>query len=71
MAAERHQHGRGVGIGSAPFSGFAPDGIDGADTPRQGIDGVEVANHLLLVRYGDAETRDRYFIGEHEEVPEL
>ena len=71
MPAQRHQHSGGVGIGPTPLSGLAPHSVDSADTARQRIDGVEVANHLLLVRNGDAETGDRYFIGQHEKIPEL
>ena len=71
MPAQRQQYSGSVGIGSTPLSGLPPDGVDGADTARQGIDGIEVANHLLLVWDSHAETGDRYFIGKYEKIPEL
>ena len=71
VPAQRHQHAGGVGIGAAPLAGLAPDRIHRADTARQRIDDVQIANHLLLVRNGHAEAGDRHFVGQHEEIPEL
>ena len=36
--------GFGVGIGAAPFSGFAPDGIDGANAAGERIHEIEIAH---------------------------
>ena len=57
-----------VGIGAAPLAGLAPDGVDGADAARQRVHHVEIADDLLLVRNGDAETGKRELGGQREEV---
>ena len=58
MLFKRFDHGGRVRVGSAPFPGFAPNGVDCADAPRQRIDVIQIPHDFLLVRNGDAETGD-------------
>src|SRR4051812_48649107 len=71
MLRERHENRGRIRIGPAPFAGLTPDRIDGADAARQRVHDVEITNHLLLVRYRDAESGDGSFVRQCEKIPEL
>ena len=68
QARERPSDAGGIGIGATPLAGLAPDGVDSADASRQRIHHVQVADDLLLVGDGDAETGEGKLGGQREEI---
>ena len=68
---QRNRDSVGIGVGAAPLSRFSPHRVDRADAPRQRIDQVEIAQDLLLVRDGHAESGQRQLLGQHQKILEL
>ncbi len=63
VPAQRYKNRFGICVGAAPFSGLAPNRINRADAAGHRVHGVQVSNHFLLVRNGDAETGDGHLVG--------
>ena len=68
---QRQRYPRRVGIRSAPLARLAPHRVHRANAPRQRVHHVQVADDLLLVRQGDAETGQRQFGRHREEIAQV
>ncbi len=71
MLRERAGDAGGIGIGAAPFAGFAPHRVDGADPLGQRIHHIQIADDLLLVRNGDAESGQRQLFRQRKEIAQM
>src|ERR1051326_392515 len=71
MTRQRARDRLGIGIRSTPLAGLLPDRVYGPDAARQRIDDVEISQHLLLVRNGNAESGNGQAVAQREEILEL